>query len=87
MVDANIIISTILFPTSIVANAFTLIIEQHKLVLAKYTVNEIDDVFIEKFPHKINEKDVFMGELIYEQFDLDVIEKNNVGICFTQVMA
>jgi putative PIN family toxin of toxin-antitoxin system len=76
MVDANIIISAILFPTSVVAKAFTLIIKHYNLVLSKYTANEIDDVFIEKFPHKIKEKDIFMRNLIYELFDLDTIEKN-----------
>ncbi|GMO63441.1 MAG: hypothetical protein Ta2G_22050 [Termitinemataceae bacterium] len=76
MVDANVIISAILFPASVVAKVLMLIIEQHNLVLSRYTINEIDAVFTEKFPHKINEKDVFMGSLIYERFNLDVIEKN-----------
>ncbi|GHU82491.1 hypothetical protein FACS189468_6770 [Spirochaetia bacterium] len=76
MVDANIIISAVLFPISVVAKVLTLIIEQYNLVLSKYTVNEINDVFVEKFPHKINEKDIFMGKLIYERFDIDVLEKN-----------
>ncbi|AEF85207.1 conserved hypothetical protein [Treponema primitia ZAS-2] len=70
MADANILISAILFPSSVVAKVFDCIIGNYILVLCNYTIKEVDNVFLDKFPHKINEKNTFMGELIYEKFDL-----------------
>jgi predicted nucleic acid-binding protein len=69
MVDANIIISAILFPNSIVAKAFNHLIENHDLVLSKYTIYEIEDVFNEKFPHRIIEMKEFMQQTPYESFE------------------
>ena len=63
MVDANIIISAVLFPKSIVANAFKHLIDNYNLVLSKYTIDEVEDVFNEKFPHRINEMRAFMKEI------------------------
>jgi len=38
MADANIIVSAILFPKSIVAKAFNHLMDNHKLVISKYTM-------------------------------------------------
>ena len=68
MVDANIIISTILFHNSIVAKSFQHLIDNHNLVLSEYTIEEVEDVFNEKFPHRINEMKDFMKNIPYELF-------------------
>lgn len=60
MLDANVIISAILFPKSIVAKAFMHMIDNYSLVLSKYTIDEVEDVFNEKFPHKTNEIKILM---------------------------
>jgi putative PIN family toxin of toxin-antitoxin system len=69
MVDANIIVSAILFPNSIVAKAFNHLIENYNLVLSKYTIFEIEDVFNEKFSHKIMEMKEFIQKTPYELFE------------------
>jgi putative PIN family toxin of toxin-antitoxin system len=71
MVDANIIVSAILFPKSIVARVFDHIIDNYSLVLSQYTINEVEDVFNEKFPHKIDEMDDVMKKVPYELFILE----------------
>ena len=74
MVDANIIISAVLFPKSIVANAFKHMIDNYNLVLSKYTIDEVEDVFNEKFPHRINEMRTFMKKISYELFVLGKVD-------------
>jgi putative PIN family toxin of toxin-antitoxin system len=68
MVDANIIVSAILFPQSIVSGTIKNIISHDKLVLSQYTIDEIKDVFNKKFPHRIDEMEKFMEKLPYELF-------------------
>jgi len=70
MADANIIVSAILFPKSIIAAVLKHLIENFSLVLSKYTINEIEDVFNEKFPHRITEMKEFLHETPYELFTL-----------------
>ena len=73
MVDANIIVSAILFPKSIVAKAFSHLIDNHHLVLSKYTIDEVKDVFNEKFPHRLVEMKEFMRKIPYEFFVMNKI--------------
>jgi len=60
MADANIIVSAILFPKSTIANVLKHLIDNYSLVLSKYTICEIEDVFNEKFSHKIAEMKEFL---------------------------
>jgi len=69
MVDANIIVSAVLFPDSIVAKAFSHLIDNHTLVLSKYTLREVEEVFDEKFPHKIIELKEFIRKTPHELFE------------------
>jgi len=71
MVDANIIVSAILFPKSAIANVLKHLIDNHSLVISKYTVYEVDDVFNEKFPHRIVELKEFLKKTPYELFAFD----------------
>jgi len=66
MVDANIIISAALFPNSIVGNVLSHIVNNHELVICKYTLEEIDDVFKRKFPNRIKHLNKFIKNLKYE---------------------
>jgi putative PIN family toxin of toxin-antitoxin system len=74
MVDANIIVSAILFPKSVVARAFNHMIDNYSLVLSRYTIDEVEGVFNEKFPHKIDEMNNLMGKVPYELFILKEID-------------
>jgi len=69
MVDANIIVSAVLFPDSVVAKAFSHIIDNHTLVLSKYTLREVEKVFDKKFQHKIIELKEFIRKTPYELFE------------------
>jgi putative PIN family toxin of toxin-antitoxin system len=73
MVDANIIVSAILFPKSTIAKAFNHLANNFDLVLSGYTLDEIENVFNEKFPHKLNEMEDFIKQIPYELFVLDKI--------------
>jgi putative PIN family toxin of toxin-antitoxin system len=74
MVDANIIVSAILFPNSVVAKVFTHLMENYNLVLSKYTLYEIEDVFKEKFSHRIMEMKEFLQKTSYELFEDKKVE-------------
>ena len=75
MADANIIVSAILFPKSVVANALKHLIDNFSLVLSEYTIYEIEDVFNEKFPHRITEMKEFLKKTPYELFTLSKTNK------------
>jgi len=68
MLDTNIIISAILFPKSIITEIVKHVIINHKIVLSQYSITEINEVFDRKFPHRVNEMEIFMKKLPYELF-------------------
>jgi putative PIN family toxin of toxin-antitoxin system len=76
MVDTNIIISASLFPGTIVGNVFTHIINNHELVLSKYTLDELKNVFQRKFPDKIRYLDKFIKNLKYELVKFGINDLN-----------
>jgi putative PIN family toxin of toxin-antitoxin system len=76
MADANIIISAILFPKSVISGTIKHIVSHDKLVLSQYTIDEINEVFKNKFPHRIDEMEKFMEKLPYELFSLKKIDSN-----------
>ena len=73
MVDANIIISAILFPKSIISKTLKHIVLNYELILSQYTVNEIKGVFQRKFPHRISEMENYLNKLPYKLFLLNEI--------------
>ncbi|GHU44972.1 hypothetical protein FACS1894190_16850 [Spirochaetia bacterium] len=74
MVDANIIISAILFPQSTVTKVLRHIVSNHILMLSQYTIDETKKVFTKKFPHRIDEMDKFMEKIPYKLFILNEID-------------
>ena len=77
MTDSNIIVSAILFPNSIVSKVFNHILDNNTLVLCDYIIKEVENVFLEKFPHRVNEMKTFIGRIKYRKF---VLEKKSVSI-------
>ena len=73
MIDANIIISAILFPKSIISEILKHIVKNHRIVLSQYSIDEIKKVFYRKFQHRINEMEIFLRKLPYELFSLNKI--------------
>jgi putative PIN family toxin of toxin-antitoxin system len=74
MVDANIIISAGLFPESIVGKTLAHVARNHKLVLSKYTLVELRNVFKRKFPDRIEFLEKFVKKLNYELIDIRIGE-------------
>ena len=70
MLDANIIVSAILFPQSIISKMIKHMVLNHKLILSQYTIDEIKEVFNKKFKNKIYEMDDFLEKLPYKLFSL-----------------
>ena len=72
LVDANIIISAGLFPESVVGKVLAHIVKNHNLVLCKYTLDELKDVFNKKFPKRIDYFKKFIKGLKYELIDIKI---------------
>ena len=72
IVDANIIISAGLFPESNVGKALADIAKNHKLVVCKYTLDELKNVFKKKFPDRIEYINNFIKNFKYEYIDFKV---------------
>ena len=68
ILDANVIISAILFPQSIISNMVKHIITNHELFICQYTIDEINEVFNKKFNGRIREMKLFLEKLPYELF-------------------
>ncbi|MCL2793589.1 MAG: putative toxin-antitoxin system toxin component, PIN family [Spirochaetaceae bacterium] len=74
MIDANIIISAILFPESVLSKILKHIILNSEITLSQYTIDEVYKVFNKKFPHRVNEMKDFIDKLPYELFSLNEIK-------------
>jgi len=72
MVDANIIISAGLFPQSNIGKLLAHIAKNEKLVLCQYTLDELTNVFKNKFPDRIEYLDRFTNELKYELVNIEI---------------
>ena len=72
MVDANIIISAGLFPESVVGKTLEHIAKNESLVICKYTLEELSEVFFKKFPKRVQYFYHFMDNLRYELVDYEV---------------
>jgi predicted nucleic acid-binding protein len=71
MTDSNIIVSAILFPNSTVSKVFDYVLDNNTLVLCDYIIKEVENVFLEKFSHRISEMKTFMGRIKYKKFELE----------------
>ena len=69
LVDANVILSAILFPEGAAAAALTCVVSDHQLLLSLYTIHELRKVFERKFPDKTAALDSFLEALTYEQVE------------------
>ena len=70
--DSNVIISAGLFPESSVGKALAHIVNNHGLILSRYTLKEMKKVFKEKFPERIEYLSKFVEELKYDLIDIEI---------------
>lgn len=66
MVDTNVLISLLVFPSKKMNQMMEYIFIEHKLVLSSYVVEELKNVVKRKFPGKINVVDILLTNMDYE---------------------
>lgn len=66
-IDTNVLISTILFPSSTSAAFVRNAVEEYALVISDYVVEELYEVIGRKFPNKIEAIDAFLRQFPHER--------------------
>ena len=80
MLDTNILVSMIIFPSQMFLEMLATITKYHKLVLSSYVLNELSDVVMRKFPKRKESFKKFLAAIPYEIFvtpqdmDMDLFE-------------
>jgi uncharacterized protein len=66
LVDTNVLISAFLFPNSTPARALALVLDEHRLVLSRWVIDELHEVVERKWPDRGPALEGFFLELDYE---------------------
>lgn len=66
IVDTNVLVSAALFSNSKTERALFTAMREHTLLICTYVLEEVQDVFERKFPHKIELLDTLLSKLAYE---------------------
>jgi putative PIN family toxin of toxin-antitoxin system len=66
LVDTNVIISAFLFPNSTPARALALVLDEHRLVLSRWVIDELHEVVERKWPDRGLALEEFFLELDYD---------------------
>jgi putative PIN family toxin of toxin-antitoxin system len=66
MIDTNILISIIFFPSEKMNEIKTKLAKNHQIVICSYVIDELKTVTIRKFPHKLKAIDDFFTQLPFE---------------------
>ena len=66
MLDTNILISALLFPSSQMNNFFETLVLNHTMVLSSYVIDELHKVIERKFPNKIEIIERLLERMSYE---------------------
>lgn len=66
MLDTNILLSAMLFPSQRMNGMMQCIFEEHRLVLSSFVIEELSDVVKRKFPTKIAAVDRLLASMSYE---------------------
>ena len=66
MIDTNVLISALLFPSERMNSLFHKITTEHQLVLSSYVVDELLNVARRKFKSKVKAIDLLLSQLPYE---------------------
>lgn len=80
MLDTNILVSMIIFPSQMFLEMLATITKYHKPVLSSYVLNELSDVVMQKFPKRKEAFKKFLAAIPYEIFvtpqdmDMDLFE-------------
>lgn len=66
MLDTNILISALLFPSGKVERLFKELVLNHTIVISSYVLDEFWEVMYRKFPHKKNVVEKFLEDISFE---------------------
>jgi len=66
MIDTNVLISALLFPSQQMNKLIYIITTEHQLVLSSYVVDELLNVTRRKFESKMEAVDLLLSQLPYE---------------------
>lgn len=66
LVDTNVVISALLFPNSTPARALALVLDEHRLVLTDWIIDELHEVVGRKRPDLLTALDTFLAGIDYE---------------------
>ena len=66
LVDTNVVISALLFPTSTPAQALTLVLDEHRLVLTDWIIAELREVVGRKRSDLLPALEVFLAGIDFE---------------------
>ena len=66
MIDTNILISALLFPSQQMNKLIYKIMTEHQLVLSSYIVDELLNVIRRKFKNKLETADLLLSQISYE---------------------
>ena len=66
MIDTNVLISALLFPSQQMTALIYKITTEHQLILSSYVIDELMNVTTRKFKNKIEAVDLFLSQLPYE---------------------
>ncbi len=75
MLDTNVLLSVLLFPSQRMEHMMRCIFEQHRLVLSSFVLDELTYVIARKFPSRANAVDALLAgmsyELVYTPHEMD----------------
>ena len=66
MLDTNVLVSAILFPSGSVEHFLQLVTERHHVILCDYVIDELWKVMWDKFPHKVQAAKAFLRDFRHE---------------------
>lgn len=66
LVDTNVVISALLFPNSTPARALARVLDEHRLVLTDWIIDELHEVVGRKRPDLLAALDAFLDDIDYE---------------------
>lgn len=77
MIDTNVLISAVLFPSKKISSVIEYIAEKHTLVLCSYIIDEFNEVVERKFPSKKKQADKMLSHMMFELvYTPQILDKN-----------
>jgi putative PIN family toxin of toxin-antitoxin system len=66
MVDTNVLVSALLFPSERMDKLLCSISTEHRLVLSSFIIEELQNVTLRRFPDKVEAVEAFLSKLPFE---------------------